>query len=181
MERLKTLFVGLGNPGNKFSMTRHNVGFMVMDKICKNLNLKFTKEHNALVARGDEAVFMKPQTFMNLSGSSLRSITQTEFFDKIVVVYDELDLPLGKIRIREKGRTTHNGVLSIMNFVDKFIRVRIGIGRSGNTKEYVLEKFSKEELAVLDRVLDRAVECLTDICNKKLSEVMNGYNGHDGT
>lgn len=171
-----TLFIGLGNPGNKFLFTRHNIGFMVLDKVAKHLDIEFIKRKKSLIAEKDNMVFMKPQTFMNLSGNALREYLPDNEIEKIVVIYDDLDLPLGSIRIREKGSTTHNGVLSIMGVTCEFIRVRIGIGKGNNLKEYVLEKFKDSEKKVLSETLERAKECILSIPNNSIESVMNEFN-----
>ena len=171
-----TLFIGLGNPGNKFLLTRHNVGFMILDRVAKSLGIDFIKSKKSLIALKDNMIFMKPQTFMNLSGDALRLFLQDNSVEKIVVIYDDLDLPLGSIRVREKGSTTHNGVLSIMGVVSDFIRVRIGIGKGANLKEYVLEKFKNSEKEPLLQVLKRAENCLVSIPNKSIESVMNEFN-----
>ncbi|PLX33823.1 MAG: aminoacyl-tRNA hydrolase, partial [Clostridiales bacterium] len=136
------IIVGLGNPGKKYAGTRHNAGFEVLDHFAEKHGIKINKiKFKGLLGeatlKGEKVLLLKPQTFMNLSGRSVREIA--EFYkieiDRLIVVYDDIDTPLGKIRIRKKGSAgTHNGMKDIIyNLItDEFPRIRIGIGSSGN-------------------------------------------------
>lgn len=176
------IVIGLGNPGNKYKQTRHNAGFMVIDKYLKSHKIGFTKNcHDAIVNKciieGDETLFIKPQLFMNLSGGPAKRIVDKYKceLDDILVVLDDINLPLGKIRIREKGSSGgHNGLKSISENLKTtcFSRLRIGIGNSQpeKMKDFVLSRFTKEENDIIQDVLEKACEAIyywvtTDIKN----------------
>ncbi|HZK58238.1 MAG TPA: aminoacyl-tRNA hydrolase [Clostridia bacterium] len=183
------IIVGLGNPGKKYEATRHNVGFETIDLLAKrnNINIKQLK-HRALYGEGrineKRVMLVKPQTFMNLSGQSLLDIIQ--FYkigtENIVVVYDDVDIELGSIRIREKGSSgSHKGMKSIIYQIqtDEFPRVRIGIGgpQFEDLSDYVLSKFQKEEIPlILESIEKAALACETIVTDGVLS-AMNKYNG----
>lgn len=167
------LIVGLGNPGKKYDNTRHNVGFMVLDKLAGRGKWSFSKYANAEYLKPDNKVeLLKPRTFMNLSGQAVQYAMQKHKISpqNILIVSDDLDLPLGTIRVRLKGSSGgHKGLDSIINQIgDKFTRMKIGIGNpstnSGQEKipseKYVLAKFSPEEKKNLAPVLDEAVNLL---------------------
>jgi len=170
MEERRRIIVGLGNPGREYANNRHNAGFMVVDRLASQHNLKFSRMMNkAIVALGEIAghkvLLVKPQTFMNLSGESVGPIAKYYKADlsDVLVIYDELDLPLGQLRMRPKGSAGgHNGMKSIIAWLgsDAFPRLRVGIGRPPgrlNPRDYVLEDFTSSELAVLTPALERAV------------------------
>jgi len=174
------LIVGLGNPGKKYENTRHNAGWMVLDRLASKLGFSFSKERfKGKVAEvsfeGEKFFFLKPLTFMNLSGESVGEFAR--FYklrpQEILVIYDDLDLPLGKLRLRLKGSSGgHRGVLSIERHLGsrEFPRLRIGIGRPPTKEEvvdYVLSPFKKDELPTLERALERAVDCLEEILKAK--------------
>ncbi len=183
------LIVGLGNPGKKYEKTRHNVGFMVVDELLRKLKVSKPSEeclshvYKANV-NGRTIILAKPQTYMNNSG--LAVINLLEEYDikpeEMLVVYDDLDLPLGKLRLRLEGSSGgHHGVESIIREIksEKFPRLRIGIGRpkdKNKVVEYVLSPFSEEEEAVLYRVIDRASECLIRCVEFGVEESMNFCN-----
>lgn len=153
------LIVGLGNPGTKYAETRHNVGFDAIDYLAAQYNIKITKLKNkALIGdgiiQGNKVVLAKPQTFMNLSGESVYELSRYYKIkpENIIVIYDDINLPVGSIRIREKGSDGgHNGMKSIIYMINtiEFPRVRIGVGLPDNKDydlaDYVLSRFSKEE------------------------------------
>lgn len=182
--------VGLGNPGNKYEKTRHNVGFMVIDELVKRhhwqLNKKKFKGIYALESlAGEKVLLLKPQTYMNLSGESISAIMkyyQIELED-LLVIYDDLDLPAGKIRLRTKGgHGGHNGVRNTIDHLGTkdFKRIRIGIGRPETNipiMDYVLGNFSKEEeVAVKGSIEKSADACEAWIRGTDFLEVMNEYN-----
>ncbi|MBS9775857.1 MAG: aminoacyl-tRNA hydrolase [Fusobacterium sp.] len=181
------IIVGLGNPGKKYENTRHNIGFMAIDKIKEYFNISDEKnKFQALVSEkninGEKILFVKPQTFMNLSGNSVREILN--FYkinsEDVVIIYDDMDLPLGQLRIKEKGSSGgHNGIKSLIaNIGENFIRVRCGIGKK-NTEviDYVLGKFSQTEQKVADEMTDEVVKCIDDILNiLNLNQIMQKYN-----
>ncbi len=173
------LIVGLGNPGAKYKNTFHNVGFMVVDEFAKRNKLKFTKtECDAKVASGKvlgvDVVVAKPETFMNLSGESVRQLVRKYGIDEVaelIVVYDDLDLPVGSIRVRQEGSAgTHNGMRNIVKelYTTEFPRLRIGT-KTQQVKDkeieiidFVLSKIDYETLNVLKGVIDTACIALED-------------------
>jgi len=184
-----TLIVGLGNPGLEYSATRHNMGFLCLDRLATAQRLRFTgKRAKSVVARGTinghDVALAKPQTYMNLSGESVRELLR-HFGLKpknLLVVYDDIDLPSGTIRIRERGGPgTHNGMRSIVDELDStdFPRLRIGVGTpTGGQKlaDYVLGVPSAEERAELDAALERAVEAIQTYARRGLTAAMNQFN-----
>ncbi len=166
------IVIGLGNPGNKYTKTRHNIGFAVIDKFTKSCNVELTKKSrdsviSKCIIEGEEVLFVKPQLFMNLSGGPTKRIVGKYNCDlsEILVILDDINIPLGKIRIREKGSSGgHNGLKSISNHLTTtcFPRLRIGVG-SGlqeDTKEFVLSRFTKEENDIIQCTLDKACEVI---------------------
>lgn len=183
------LIVGLGNPGKKYDRTRHNVGFMVIDAFCKEkggqlaTKAKFKGEFAQLSIHGETVLLLKPHTYMNLSGESVRAVQQ--FYNikeqDILVVHDDLDLPTGKIRIRQKGSAGgHNGLKSIIQHLssEQFHRLKIGIDKDPNipTVNYVLGRFSKTEQTVIDETISMCVDVLDDWVQNDIITVMNKYN-----
>ena len=186
------LIVGLGNPGNKYAHTRHNAGFMALDKLASRLNAEAEKKQGQALVRAanagaDRLLLVKPQSYMNLSGDPLWQLMlfYKNAVDDFIVVHDDLDLPLGKMRFRESGGTGgHRGLKFITARLgsDVYDRLKLGIGRPAQpmtAEVYVLQAFSAGEKAILDQVLDQAVEgilyWLTDGC----IPAMNRYNAVD--
>lgn len=183
------LVVGLGNPGIKYQSTRHNLGFLVVDQLAKQYNIAVERKLcDALVGagftNGEKVIVAKPQTFMNRSGSAVEGLLQNYggTATDLVVVYDDLDLPFGRIRIRPQGSAGgHRGILSIMESLAgaRFCRVRVGIGRPPAGKDgadYVLEAFSADEMSHLSEIIDRAaasVDCLLRDGAERAMEVFN--------
>ena len=160
------LIIGLGNPGDEYKNNRHNIGFILIDKIAENFNINFdNNKKKSLYARAKEKdieyILLKPQTFMNLSGES--AIYISKFFnikpEDIIVIYDDMDIPFGTFKIKKGGSSGgHNGIKSLISHLqnDEFIRIRIGIGRPNGGKkvnDYVLSNFSKKEREELDTVI----------------------------
>ncbi len=184
------LIVGLGNPGEKYLTTRHNAGFMVIDKLREKLTGTFEelKFHNAIYyqgkCRGAKLFLAKPQTFMNASGEAVELIARKNKItpEEIVVIYDDMDLPLGTIRVRDGGGGSggHNGVESVTEELKSanFARLRIGIGRGeeGSQVDHVLTDFTDSETKVFADVLDRAVEAVKLILYRGTKEAMNRFN-----
>ena len=182
------LIVGLGNPGREYEKTRHNAGFMCIDEVARKCNLSFdSKKFKALIAmgfvNGEKVILMKPQTYMNLSGEAVGECVR--FFniplEDICIISDDLDLPLGKIRLRMKGSSGgQNGLKNIIQHVgsQEFKRIRIGIGhdRKYDTKDYVLGKMSKEEQNLFDDAKTRAANAAFDFISKPFERVMGEYN-----
>lgn len=190
MTDLFFLIVGLGNPGREYRENRHNVGFMLLDRLAVKLDARFTRlQSNALVAtanyRERKIILAKPQTFMNLSGQSVQGLVR--FYKlpvtNLLVAHDDLDLPPGTIRIRPDGGSAgQKGMESILERLgtDEFPRLRLGIGRPPGRMEapdYVLQDFSAGEMTVISETLDRAVEAALTFITDGLERAMNIYNG----
>ncbi|MDZ5474328.1 aminoacyl-tRNA hydrolase [Bacillus sp. 31A1R] len=183
------LIVGLGNPGKQYDQTRHNIGFEVIDKLSDRLNIpldqsKFKGVYGVGYVNGERVFLLKPLTYMNLSGESIRAVM--DYFDidveDLVVIYDDLDLPVGKIRLRQKGSAGgHNGIKSTIAHVgtQNFNRIRIGIDRPTNgmkVSDYVLGRFTKEEQDVLEGVITTCAKACEDWFKDSFLKVMNEYN-----
>ncbi|HEV7765002.1 MAG TPA: aminoacyl-tRNA hydrolase [Thermoanaerobaculia bacterium] len=182
------LIVGLGNPGSEYERTRHNVGWRVVEAFAKKFRIEITKhEKNALTGSGRVAggsvMVAKPLTYMNLSGDAVRLIVNAylESPQDMIVVYDDIDLPLGKLRIRPNGSAgTHNGMRSILSELatENFPRLRIGIGASeqGRLRDFVLDEFSAEEEPIVARAVERSVDGLVLFARGDLKRAMNQFN-----
>ncbi|KFZ27670.1 MAG: Peptidyl-tRNA hydrolase [Candidatus Izimaplasma bacterium HR2] len=180
------LVVGLGNPGKKYSKTKHNIGFISVDHYVDSNNLKLKKERkfNGKSLKIGDLVLLKPHTFMNNSGLSIKAVMDYYDIDikDILVIYDDLDLPLGKTRLREKGSAGgHNGIKSIISHLktEEFRRVRVGIDKNPviETKNYVLSSFSKKEIEIMNPVYSKISEIIEDFKNnKEFTYIMTKYN-----
>jgi len=183
------LIIGLGNPGIKYVNTRHNVGFAVIDILAAEIGASsFSSKHNALLSEGkignEKVVLLKPQTYMNLSGQAV--IAAALYYkiapSEIIVIHDDLDLPLGRLRIKKGGgHGGHNGLKSIFQCLgtQDFLRVKIGIGRPPaqiEVADYVLSCFSKEDSALIAQTLVKAVEAIKVIVNENVDVAMNRFN-----
>ncbi len=184
------VIVGLGNPGKQYDKTRHNVGFDVIDMLAKEYGISVTKiKHKALIGEGrigtEKVLLVKPQTYMNLSGETLIDIYNYYKVDleNIVVIYDDIDLDVGKLRIRKKGSAgTHNGMRSIVKCLGstEFPRVRVGVSKpmpGQNLADFVLSRFRKEEADDLAMGLEKACNAVDCIIRENLDLAMNKYNG----
>lgn len=189
MDKL-TIIIGLGNPGNKYENTRHNVGFCAIDMISGKHGIKVDRlKHKALTGdgsiKGERVLLVKPQTFMNLSGESVRDIAEWYKLPKenMIVIYDDVDLPVGTVRIRPKGSSgTHNGMKSVIYQLqsDDFPRIRIGIGKAPegwDLADYVLSRFSSDEAKAIQLSIERAAEAAIAIVSDGVAAAMNLYNG----
>jgi PTH1 family peptidyl-tRNA hydrolase len=184
------LIVGLGNPGVEYQFTPHNLGFMVIDCIANELGVEVrNRQCRALTARatiGSESVVLaKPETFMNLSGLSVRELAvehQVDVKSELIVIYDELDLPLGTIRIRQRGGTAgHNGMESVQGALgtDEFLRIRLGVGlerKVSDGAKYVLTPFRKSQEKVVDEIVGTATEAAEMIVKEGPAAAMNRFN-----
>ena len=180
--------IGLGNPGKKYEKTRHNMGFLAVDSLKKKFNLSDEREKfQAFVSEknidGEKVIFFKPQTFMNLSGNAVIEIINFYKLDPkkdIIVIYDDMDLPFGDIRIREKGSSGgHNGIKSIISHIgEEFIRIKCGIGaKEKDAVEHVLGEFNQTEQKNLDKILENINNCIVEILNvQNLDRIMQKYN-----
>ena len=185
---MANLIVGLGNPGKRYEATRHNIGFMVLEKLAKAWEVELKhKSFNALWGKrtiaGKNLLLAKPQTFMNLSGTAVRqlqSFFKTEF-SNLIVIHDDLDLPFGSIRMKAGGGTAgHKGLASIESNLgtSDFIRVRLGIGKpvdKSRIEGYVLEPFRKEEQEILPEVIERAADASAEIVLNGLQQAIGMY------
>ena len=184
-ERLSIKIVlGLGNPGRLYQKTRHNVGFMVVSRLARRMGLKFDKKFcSSRVAEGEGVVLAKPYTYVNLSGKAAKALLQRFSLapQDMLVICDDVALPLGRIRIRRKGSDGgHNGLRSIIKELgtEEFPRLRVGIGREGikDLVEYVLGEFERDEMEILEKVLEVAVDAVECILKEGIEEAMNKYN-----
>ena len=185
------LIVGLGNPDKVYQDTFHNIGFMAVDRFAESIGASFTKkECKAVTAHtfidGQKVIIAKPQTYMNLSGESVLSLTAKYKIeqDKFFIVYDDVDLPLGALRIRENGSAgTHNGMRNIVNCIStqQFNRMRIGIGRGANAqmelRDFVLSKVSDDDKKNLEKTFESACQALTEFCKgEPVQRIMQRHN-----
>lgn len=184
------LIVGLGNPGIEYQFTPHNLGFLTIDRIANNLGVEVkNRQCRALTARaviaGQPVILAKPETYMNLSGFSVRELVaeyQADVKADLIVIYDELDLPLGAIRIRQRGSSAgHNGMESIQGALgtDEFLRIRLGIApdrKVTDSVKFVLTPFRKAQLKVVDEILDSAAEAVEVIFKEGPAAAMNRFN-----
>jgi PTH1 family peptidyl-tRNA hydrolase len=186
----KYLIVGLGNPGRKYAKTRHNAGFHVVDALARRHNLPtWTEERKALTTdgriQGKRVLLAKPQTYMNLSGEAVRALYDyyNIAIDQIIVVYDDLDLPLGTLRLRDKGgHGGQNGVRNIIQHLGtkKFSRVRFGIGRPPGrmkAKNYVLQPFHGDDAQLAQEVVETAANAIETWLQDGIQTAMSHYNG----
>lgn len=182
------LIVGLGNPGREYENTRHNIGFATIDIIAEKYNIdvnrtKFKGEYGEGFINGNKVILLKPYTFMNLSGESVREAI--DFYklteEEVLIIYDDISLEVGRLRIREKGSAGgHNGIKSIINHIgtDVFTRIKIGVGApKGDLVNHVLGKFSKEEVNILKQTLDVVAKATEDIIANGAKDAMNKFNG----
>lgn len=183
------LIVGLGNPGRQYEHTRHNVGFDTIDELSKRLNIPLSQSkwkglYGIGQASGQKVLLLKPLTFMNLSGEAVRAVIdyyQIEIED-LLIIYDDLDLPVGKIRLRQKGSPGgHNGIKSIVAHLgtQEFNRIRIGIDRPEpgvSIIDYVLGRFRPDESAAIQAALEKSAEACEAWLTLPFLQVMNQYN-----
>ena len=184
-----TVIAGLGNPGKEYDKTKHNVGFWVIDQLAKEYNIDVTKfKHKALIGdgviAGKKVLLVKPQTYMNLSGESIREILKVYKIpiEQFYVIYDDTSLPLSSVRIREKGSAGgHNGIKNIIAHLntDAFIRIKVGIGEKPNgwdLADYVLAKFSKDDEPLILSGVEKASHAIEILLTKGIVEAMNQTN-----
>ncbi|MGM7637421.1 aminoacyl-tRNA hydrolase [Bacillus sp. Hm123] len=183
------LIVGLGNPGSKYEGTRHNIGFDIIDELAERFQTPLTEAKHkgvyAVVRKGTEKmILLKPLTYMNLSGESIGEVMRYYNIDveDLLVIYDDLDLPVGKIRLRQKGSAGgHNGIKSTIAHVgtQQFNRIRIGIDRPTppmKVSDYVLGRFTAEEQASMKSVITTSVDAVEAWIDQPFLEVMNKFN-----
>ena len=179
------LIVGLGNVGDKYCFTRHNVGFMVVDKWVLDRNLSFREEKKlkCFIAKDSEYIIIKPTTFMNLSGEAIRLVMDYYKIDvnDFIVIYDDIALDLGKIRFRANGSDGgHNGIKSVIQHVGtkNFDRLKVGIGPQPNipSENYVLQNFPKDQLTTLKEVIVKANEAIEFYFANDIQKAQNQFN-----
>lgn len=183
------LIVGLGNPGKQYDKTRHNIGFEVIDKLSESLNIpldqaKLKGIYGIGSVNGEKLILLKPLTYMNLSGESIRACL--DYYDialeDLLVIYDDLDLPVGKIRLRQKGSAGgHNGIKSTIAHLgsQEFKRIRVGIDRPPagmSVVDYVLGRFREDEQEIMDDVIKKCAEACEAWLHQPFLQVMNEYN-----
>lgn len=182
------VIVGLGNPGLKYKKTRHNVGFMFLDEVAKANKVTFSLNKNLqceiaeLFIKNEKHLLIKPITFMNLSGDSVYKVLNYYNIDvnDLIVIYDDMDLAVGQIRIRKNGSAGgHNGMKSIINNLSsqEFKRIRIGIGKPiYNSIDFVLGQFSKSEALMIQKSVEQAPNIIEDLVANGIDYIMNHYN-----
>ncbi len=183
------LIVGLGNPGRKYKNTRHNVGFRVIDELAERYALRFREYEDYLIAEGKindkDVILLKPLTYMNRSGQAVNKVVNESILknlpNSLIVIHDDLDLPVGKIKIKKSGSSGgHKGVQSIINSIgnQNFTRIKIGIDKpsEGEVSDYVLSSFSKEEKPIIEEKILQALEAIVTILDEGVEKAMNIYN-----
>lgn len=181
------IIAGLGNPGSKYENTRHNMGFKAIDAMASEFGIDVNRaKFKGLIGEGrigsEKVILLKPQTYMNLSGQSVREIMN--FYkipeENLIVIYDDFDLPFGSIRVRKSGGPgTHNGMKSVVQELGsrKFPRVRVGIGSSdGSTIQFVIGKVGKDEQQILNEAAEAAASAAADIIRIGIENAMNIHN-----
>ncbi|MBQ6639300.1 MAG: aminoacyl-tRNA hydrolase [Lachnospiraceae bacterium] len=184
------IIAGLGNPGREYASTRHNIGYATVDALAEKYNIGFTeRKFNSLVGKGviegKKVLLIKPLTYMNLSGEAVRPACDYYKIDsesELIVIYDDISLPVGQLRIRPKGSAGgHNGIKNIIAHLggEVFLRIKIGVGEKPSRmdlKDYVLGHFSEEEKEAEKEAVDKACEAVLYLMQGKVEEAMNRYN-----
>jgi len=183
------LIVGLGNPENEYAHTRHNMGFDTINQIAKNNNIQITKNKfkglcESTIIQNQKVILLKPQTYMNLSGESVKEVA--EFYnlkpEEIIVIYDDIDIEKGHIKIRKKGGAgSHNGMKSVVEVLQStdFARIRVGIGQpefKSDMINYVIGKVSQEEQEILQQGVEKAAKAVEEILKNGIDIAMNKFN-----
>lgn len=181
---MKTIIIGLGNPGKEFENTPHNVGFLVVDEYSKKNNFsgfQENKKSNSLISEKEDVLLVKPQTYMNESGKAVKELIKNKEVKNIIVIHDDIDLPIGKIKIvQERGSAGHKGVESIIQNIGNngLIRIRIGIEKEKDVsaKKMVLKNFSQDEQNIINDSVKKASEAIDCLISEGLDKAMNEYN-----
>lgn len=188
------IIVGLGNPGKEYEGTRHNVGFQTLDMIAEKNRIDILeKKHKALIGKGyidgQKVVLVKPLTYMNLSGESVRAVIdyyKVDETDELIVIYDDVSMDVGQMRIRKKGSAGgHNGIKNIIAHLghDTFLRIKVGVGekpKGYDLADYVLGHFTKEEKEIMKECGEKAADAIVLMMNGKVDEAMNRINVRKG-
>ena len=182
------LIAGLGNIGDKYCFTRHNAGFMVLDRwsFAENFAFKQETKLKAFISKtkiaGEDVIFVKPTTFMNLSGEAVRVVMDYYKInvEALIIIYDDIALDMGKIRIRANGSDGgHNGIKSIIQHIgtNKFNRIKVGIGpQIGPSEHYVLQNFSKEQMENLKEIIDETIDAAKCVMSEGVEKAQNKFN-----
>lgn len=181
------VIAGLGNPGRKYSRTRHNIGFMAVEEIAQRNGIEFTDRKEYRIGRGSieghNVILIEPILYMNRSGLVVNAILKkfTVQFDNLIVIHDDLDMETGKLRIRKTGSSGgHKGVESIIQNIGAkdFIRVKIGIGREPGTlaEDYVLSKFTRHEISAIKETIEKTTDAVHAIIDEGVDKAMNAFN-----
>lgn len=184
------LIVGLGNPGNNYQKTRHNIGFVVIDSYLKSINQvkmmnKFNGEYKDIIINGEKVIFLKPLSYMNLSGEVVKKYI--DYFkiniDDLLIIEDDIDLKVGKYKLRQTGTSGgHNGIQNIIDLLETkdIKRLKIGVGKNSviDIKDYVLGKFSEEDQNIIDNLIPTTHNIINDFINDSFMNVMNKYNNN---
>jgi PTH1 family peptidyl-tRNA hydrolase len=184
------IIAGLGNPSKEYDKTRHNVGFDAVDYLAKEHGIDIgEKKHKALIGKGviagEKVILMKPQTFMNLSGESIRAAIdyyKVDETDRLIVIYDDISLPPGQLRIRKKGSAGgHNGIKNIIAHLghDRFMRIKVGVGEKPagyDLVDYVLGRFSKEDRSLMEAAFQEAAQAVEVMMTEGPDAAMNLFN-----
>jgi len=185
------LIVGLGNPGAKYQWTRHNAGFMVLDRFSQDAGITITRKsfsglYGEGIFQGERLLLLKPQTFMNLSGRSVAAAMNFHniSIEDIIVIHDDLDIPFGRVKLKDEGgHAGHNGLRSLLQELGsgRFVRVRIGIGRPlhDDAADYVLSSFSSDEKSNLPRLMDCVTELLKLVIEEGVRKAMGLYHNKE--
>ena len=188
------IIAGLGNPTKEYENTRHNIGFMAIDALAEKYNISVMEcKHKALIGKGmingNKVVLVKPLTYMNLSGEAIRSVIDYYKVDEtqeLIVIYDDISLDVGQLRIRKKGSAGgHNGIKNIIAHLghDTFQRIKIGVGekpKGYDLADYVLGHFNKEELAIMKDSLEQVDGAICMMLEGRVDQAMNDYNAKKG-
>lgn len=184
------IIVGLGNPKKEYENTRHNIGFDVIDKIAEQEKISvLEKKHKAIIGKGyvagQKCILAKPQTYMNLSGESVRELVdyyKVDETEELIVISDDISLDVGQLRIRKKGSAGgHNGLKNIISHLghEQFIRIKMGVGekpKGYDLADYVLGHFTRDERAVMDNAAERAADAIRMMITADVDAAMNEYN-----
>lgn len=184
--------IGLGNPGTQYNLTRHNIGFEVIDKFAHDHHISLdTKKHKAIIGQGvvhgEKVMLIKPQTYMNLSGESIREVLNfyKEDHSSLIIIFDDISLDIGALRIRLKGSAGgHNGIKSIIQHLgtNEFTRIKVGVSEKPpgwDLANYVLTRFSKEELPIAVKAIEEASNAVESIIKEGPTVAMNAFNIRD--
>ncbi|WP_138160103.1 aminoacyl-tRNA hydrolase [Peptoniphilus catoniae] len=184
------IIAGLGNPGDDYKYTRHNMGFLTIDKIAERLNIRVNKiKFKGLVGdgsyAGEKILLIKPQTYMNKSGESIRDVVNFYKIDpqNLIVLVDDIDIDFAQVKIKRKGSAgTHNGLKSVIYQLisDDFPRVKIGVGKKHQGQDlanFVLSGFSKSEKVEIEEAIEKAADATLEIIERGVESAMNKYNG----